>query len=124
MEIAISESFDYFVTISEREDRGRAVAGFEFFALVALFRVDRDPLDVVLVKHRMRGGANCNGNNLAIYANDRNMFLGSRVGRVRYEFSHGISTAGNGTSIVAHERDDIATVLTNVKLHWDHPFLM
>ena len=68
-----------------RKEGGRRLSGLQIMEFQTVTRLKRDPLDIVLGRHRMLDLTNSHVNNVAIalQLNRRNMLLNSSVNRIR-----------------------------------------
>ena len=117
MQVAICVSRYRLVAIDERESRGRFSAGGEFYALVAVFGLESDPLYVMDVLHGMSRGADFDCHERAFYGDYGDVFFDRGVGGAGDEFLHRFAAAHYGDSARVAVGDDVAAALAAIEFH-------
>lgn len=79
MEVAVGVSADKALAVDERKLSARLVVRLEAFALRTRRRLNQDPLDIVLFRHRMLDLADANGHAFAVNRRNGNVLLFRRV---------------------------------------------
>lgn len=79
MQVAVSVSSNRFVAIGQHENSLWLFACLQLFALAALCSFQNNPFDEMLLEHRVSHFANGNGDLVALYADDRNVFFRSSI---------------------------------------------
>ena len=123
MEVAVGvDRFD-FIALAESEADLRLFTGMQFLALVALFGVERDPLDVVLRQHGMLHGADLDMDDAVFHRPDGDMLLHGGIGGAGNDLAHRLTAADDGNARVLDLGNDVAAMLANVKLLLHDDFL-
>ena len=114
VEVAVGvDRFD-FVPLAESEADLGLLAGVQLLALITLFGVEGDPLDIVLRQHRMLHGADLHMDDAVFHRPDGDVLFNRRVGRAGDDLAHRLAAADDGHTCVFDLGDDVAAMLTNI----------
>ncbi len=118
MQIAVGvDGFD-FITLTDREADLRLHAGFQSLALIAEFCLDGNPLNIMIIKHRMLDRANRNKHFSVFYFVHGNMLFGSGIRCAGNDFLHRLTAANDGNSGFLDDCNDLTAMSAFVKLHF------
>ena len=114
MQVAVSVSSNGFVAIGQHENSLWLFACLQLFALAALCGFQNNPFDEMLFEHWVSHFANGNGDLVALYADDRNVFFRSSIYAARNQFAHLFAAADNRNAFALFKSDDISSVFANI----------
>ena len=103
MKIAVGKHLDRRIAVSEAERNGRCIHCREIDTLRAALRDEHNPVDEMLLRHRMRHRADADRHLMLcrIVGRHRNVLLLRRIDRVRLQFLQRIAAARKIKCLVA-----------------------
>lgn len=118
VEVAVGEDALYLVAGRKGEGGARNIARMQHFALVSAFGLECDPLDVMLLRHRMDNGADLNGNQMVMRRHNRYVLFLCAVGFAGDELVHGFAATYRFDRRFFHHADDLAADVAFVEFHF------
>ena len=114
MEIAVCV-YGHGPVVAQTEGHVGRFAGLEILSLTAVFGLQIDPLDVVLVGHRVIDAAYVDVHRAVRKDYDGQMLFGAGFNGVGRQFLHGLSAADNGNAGIIDLFDDITAGAADIE---------
>ena len=114
VEVAVGVDRLDLIALAESEADLGLLAGVQLLALITLFGVEGDPLDIVLRQHRMLHGADLHMDDAVFHRPDGDVLFNRRVGRAGDDLAHRLAAADDGHTCVFDLGDDVTAMLTNI----------
>ena len=119
MQVAVGVNRNGLV-IDEGELDDGFFAGLEGLALAALFRLEIDPLDIMLGDHGMMDRTYGYGHGVTVYGGDGHVLFATGFHGVGGKGFHLLTTADHGDACIVDHADQVAAVTADIELRIAH----